>query len=309
MAGRISFTKLQRESGAAVALIELLSNITADGRIDSTELDLLREWLGENRDLGWKQFAFLEATIEKGLADGILTAEEEVEIYLSVEAVLPPADRALVTQRRKVAEAARKETRKRELWEAAEKKRVEAAEDQLRKNQLLPIFSLNFCVAGTRHDGRPEIIAAHAREYDRAYLRREPDNPKSPHAVAVITPNGMHIGYVPDWLAQQIVDFLAQGYPQKVHLGQIYEGTRGGPVVKVGGAIYRPGAPVTGAVTESETPQYIPSWKLSHRSGRSVDAKAPSFGSVEPQSAGGCLVTLAFGSLCLLFVAGLFFWR
>jgi hypothetical protein len=63
---RISFTKLQRGSGAAVALIDLIGNITADGRIDQAEADLLRAWVDENKDLGWKQFGFLEASIAKG---------------------------------------------------------------------------------------------------------------------------------------------------------------------------------------------------------------------------------------------------
>jgi|GEM_PF-1179557 len=256
MSGRISFTKLQRSSGAAVALIDLVGNITADGRIERAEVDLLRQWIEENRELGWKQFGFLEATITKALADGVLTSEEELEIYLAVEAVLPPADRACVVQRRKVADAARKEARKRELWEEAEKARAEAAKEQFERNKLLPAFPLDFMVAGTRYEARPAAIFAFARPYDRAYLIRDRENPKSRHAIAVRTWNGAHIGYVPDWLATEFSHLLDAGYRHKTTFGQIYEGGKYGITVSVGGGVYRPDTTVPDTVTEAEVPEY-----------------------------------------------------
>jgi hypothetical protein len=201
----------------------------------------------------------------------VLTAEEELEIYLAVEAVLPPADRACVTQRRKVADAARKEARKREIWEEAEKAKAEVAKQRAEEMKRAPVFDLDFHVAGTRYEDRPRMIEAYARENGIAYLIRDRNNPKSTHAVAVRTGNGAHIGYVPDWLAARFAHLLDAGYRNKVVFGQIYEGGKYGITVRVRGGIYSPDTTVEGTAAEKDVPLLIPATvsKVTETSGTS----------------------------------------
>lgn len=102
---RVSITKLQRRTTAAVDLIALCQTITDDGELADVEIAALQEWLRDNERVDLPAKDFLSQVVEKILADGHVTAEERDELYAAIEMVLPPDIRADVRGKRREAGA------------------------------------------------------------------------------------------------------------------------------------------------------------------------------------------------------------
>lgn len=98
---RLSITQTQLQDGIGAELFSLCQGITADGKLSKDEVVALGLWLRENRDAPLPGIAFLSETLNKIIADGQVTREEQRELLEAIEKVLPP-------DARKEAKSARK---------------------------------------------------------------------------------------------------------------------------------------------------------------------------------------------------------
>ncbi len=201
---RTSLTKKQLGTEVGLELLNICQSITADGRVADEEIHALRAWIDRNSAAELPAVGFLATTLERVLADGVITAEERLSVAKAVEAVLPPADRKFAGLLRRQVEHEDKAAAK--AAASAEKAAYKAEQAKLR-----PLFRSDFMVAGTRHDGRAEIIEDEVQAGERAFLLRESDNKHSRYATKVLTENGSCVGYVPEEFARDIGPLLDRG--------------------------------------------------------------------------------------------------
>lgn len=225
---RVSLTKLQRESAAGIELLSLLQSATNDGRLSAEEIGELRQWVEDYKDDPLPARDFLAALIDRILADGVVTADEQKELFKAIERVLPVDLRDDVRGKRVLVEKADKELNR-------------------------PLGSWNFMVAGVRHEGRPAIIGKYAAPGDQVFLARDPGNRYSRHAVAIRLSNGMQIGFVPESEAPDIAALLDSGSLQDAYLTKVLTGGRS-PIPVVQAKLYRADATEEGLARATEVP-------------------------------------------------------
>jgi hypothetical protein len=245
---RISITKRQRQTAAAVELIALCQTVTEDGSLTPEEIQSLKEWLVEHERIDLPASDYLRARVAKATADGKIAQDELRELYLVVEAVLPPDIRTLVRGRRRALEQKARE-------EARAARESERARSRL-EQKAAPLAEWDFMVAGTRYEGRASVIAHYARRGDRVYLARDRANAYSRNAVEVRLANGMQIGYVPETLAQEMAPLLDNGCLQEAHIKKILTAGRG-PIPVVVASVYAAESARDGLVREDEVPTKI----------------------------------------------------
>ena len=100
----------------------------------------MRSWLKTNKDSDLPGVEFLANTVEKVIADRVVTRDELKELYLAIEKVLPSDVRKEATQRRRAVEAARQKSdrakreaekqREREKREHEREKRTAAKQEK-----------------------------------------------------------------------------------------------------------------------------------------------------------------------------------
>lgn len=233
---RISLTKAQITSSVGAELLVLCQSITEDGSLSKVEILALRKWLKTNRSSDLPAINFLATTIERIIADGIVTKEESSELYKAIETILPP-------------EARREAKDQRKLVEAEEK-----AKDREKLQQSRPLQSLNFMVAGVHYEGRPDVIEEHVNAGDTVFLAREPQNIYSRNAIEIRLRNGMVIGYVPEDYAVNVAPLIDQGCPHTAFIIKILTGGRV-PIPIVQAYLYRTDTTVKNPVFTSDVPQ------------------------------------------------------
>jgi hypothetical protein len=204
MARRISITKLQRRTAAAVELIALCLTMTADGRLADDEIVAFKQWLTDSEHVDLPARDFLTRTVTKILSDGTVTDEERDELYAAVETALPPDVRADVRARRQARQGADQEHRRIERDAA----HVAAREARMRDT---PLETWDFMVAGSLYEGRPAVVEKYARIGDSVYLARDPANRFSASAIEIRLTNGMQIGFVPETDARDMAPELDSG--------------------------------------------------------------------------------------------------
>ena len=247
MARRISITKLQRRTGAAVELIALCQTITAGGRLADDEIVAFKRWLTDNERIDLQAKDFLALTVTKILTDGTVTDEERDDLHAAIEAALPPDVRADVRARRRARQGADREQRRIERNAA----RTAAREARLRDT---PLETWDFMVAGSLYEGRPEVIERYARIGDPVYLARDPTNRFSANAIEIRLPNGMQIGFVPETDARDMAPELDSGCPHRAYLKKILAGRRA-PIPVVVASLYHPeAAQFPGLVLQHQVP-------------------------------------------------------
>ena len=163
MTRRISITKLQRRTAAAVELIALCQTITADGRLTDDEIVALKQWLTDNQHLDLPAKDFLALKVAKILSDGKVSDEECDELYTAIETALPVDVRADVRARRGALGDLDREQRRSERQAA----RAAAREARLRDT---PLETWDFMVAGSLYEGRPAVIERYASVGDPVFL-------------------------------------------------------------------------------------------------------------------------------------------
>lgn len=232
MARRLSITKLQRRTAAAVDLIALCQTITADGRLADDETVALKQWLTDNQHVDLPAKDFLALKVAKILSDGKVSDEECDELYTMIETALPVDVRADVRARRGALRDVDREQRRSERQAA----RAVAREARLRDT---PLETWDFMVAGSLYEGRPAVIERYASVGDPVYLARDPANRFSANAIEIRLSNGMQIGFVPETHARDMAPELDSGCPHRAYLKKILAGRRA-PIPVVVASLYDP---------------------------------------------------------------------
>jgi hypothetical protein len=229
---RRSLTKAQLQTALGAELLSLCQTMTKDGRLSADEVADLRTWLAEREAEELPALVHLRSTLARVMEDGRITPDEYEELYREVEAVLPPeARREAVAARRAVTAGEREERR------AAK----EAERQEQRRNR--PIRSANFMVAGVRYEGRPAVIRREVSEGLDVRLTRDVDNQYSPNAIAVLTPQGSQIGFVPEEYAGQLAPLFDGGAKHQARVTKIL-GRGHVPIPIVQAYLYDPAATV-----------------------------------------------------------------
>lgn len=73
-------------------------------------------------------------------------------------------------------------------------------------------FESRFFVSGVRHRANIESTLLRLQPGDPLRLAQEPQNPGNPRAVLVSAMTGEHVGYVPDWLCDDVTRLLNDGW-------------------------------------------------------------------------------------------------
>ncbi len=247
MVRRISITKLQRRTAAAVELIALCQTITADGRLADDEIVAFKQWLTDNEHVDLPAKDFLALTVTKILSDGTVTDEERDDLYAAIETALPLDVRADVRARRRAGQDADREQRR------IERNAAHAAAREARMRDT-PLETWDFMVAGSLYEGRPAVIERYARVGDPVYLARDPANRFSANAIEIRLPNGMQIGFVPETDARDMAPELDSGCPHRAYLKKILAGRRA-PIPVVVASLYHPeAAQCPGLVLQHQVP-------------------------------------------------------
>jgi hypothetical protein len=80
------------------------------------------------------------------------------------------------------------------------------------------------------HDGSDrQVIAGECRQGEQLTLRREPDNPQDPNAVAVFRENGDQVGYLSASVAEQLAPLLDADAPITAEVSEVTSGTADRP--------------------------------------------------------------------------------
>ncbi|MEE1922883.1 HIRAN domain-containing protein [Pseudomonas sp. 148P] len=217
---RISLTKKQLQTEAGMELLSICESVTADGMIADEEIHAINLWLIRNPDTDFPAAHFLKEILSKSPSDQSATEEERAEIAKAIETVLPPTQRQLAVAARKNAAAEERLVTKRSAADAKK-----AAQD-LKKRQR-PLATADFMVAGTRHEGRGEIIDLFIRTGSRVTLRRDPGNKHSRFAIVVETTGGESIGHVPEEYAQTLAPLMDEGAVASASVKKILESNSG----------------------------------------------------------------------------------
>lgn len=254
---RVSLTKTQLESEIGAELLSLCQAVTADGSLSKEEVSSLREWLQEHKGEDLPAISHLIPVVERIVADGQVTPDERRELFITVETVLPADVRDIAKNARRTVE--QKEKDRLRIQRELEKQRQH--EDRERNS---PIEHWDFMVAGSRYEGRPDVIERYARVAAPAYLVRDPNNRYSRNAVEVRTTSGHQIGFVPEEDAADVAPLLDAGHPYLAQIKKILTGGRY-PIPVIIAEVYRKDASVPNLVQQQA---HVP--RASYRAARAL---------------------------------------
>jgi hypothetical protein len=187
---RVSLSKTEIQEGISAELFSICQGITSDGVISKDEIVALGLWLRDNRDADLRGIVFLSETLNRIVADGVVTEDERRELFEAIEKVLPPEARKIAKTARRAVEAKRKA-------DAVAVKKEQRKQELAAQERRQPEDEFDFMVAGVSYEGRHRLIERHLNVGDRVELLQEPNNRHDENAVAVILTNGKKIGYVP----------------------------------------------------------------------------------------------------------------
>lgn len=227
---RLSLTRSQLETPAALGLLQLLHSIIADGKLTDAEIATLFEWLRQHANADLPAIAYLTTVVQSVVADGKITPEERAWVQKAVETVLPLADREEAAVRRREGASA-------ERMEAAQA--TEAQREVQREEARLarPLRHFDVMVAGAYYENRQAAIAGIA-EGEQITLAREIGNPYSSNAILLLRQNGRNIGYVPEIDAVEMAPLIDVGAKHDADVKKILHG-HGGPIPVIWGVLYQ----------------------------------------------------------------------
>jgi hypothetical protein len=211
---RVFLTTPELESSAGTELLNLCLQVTQDGKLDLQEIITLRKWLRANQANGSvAAIAYLHDIMQRVTADAVIDREEQLELQLAIERVIPPAHRTPSIQARKRWEADRRERQR--LAKEREKAEVQRIreEERARANRIRHEFAKVAGVSFPNDDGseRQEIITR-CFAGEQLILQHDAYNEYSIFATKVLRLNGEQLGHAPEYLAQRIVERAEQGY-------------------------------------------------------------------------------------------------
>ncbi|MEQ1947293.1 MAG: HIRAN domain-containing protein, partial [Bryobacteraceae bacterium] len=263
------------DDGVAAELVQILEVMTADGRIDDSEIQELSDWL-ETNDSPSPALTFLRTTIELILEDGKISAAEREALHKAIERVLPSDLREQSKAVRTAIKALERETKR-----AVESERKQAERDE--RERVAVQARLNFMVMGVAYDGRAQLIEQHLQVDQHVTAIREIGNPFDANAILIRIPEGI-LGYVPREDAAQLAPLFDQGYRQIAYCTKILQGRRF-PIPVIQLVLHRPNSQ-TGQITPDPI-QYV----------RRTQAAS---GSAKQSAATGCLTAAVCLAVVLL---------
>ena len=229
-AGHVSSSGKQRANEAALELVEICNTMTADGRILDESIAELRDWARHYSDLELMNRPVVRRTINSIFQTGQISDAERSELYLNIEKLLP-----------------------RELQQALRGKRAPEPADRARG---LSLEAYDFVVSETHYEDRTTAIVRYATQGDDVLLMRDPENACSPNAIVLRLPSGFDVGFVPEFAARSLAQYLDAGYPYRAHIRRILPG-RVAPVLVVSTDVYPPDSSIEGLHRSSG------GWKMS----------------------------------------------
>lgn len=244
---RISLTKAQLQTETGLELLSICQSATADGRLEDPEIHALQAWIAANSNSDLPSIRHLSSTLDRVLADGVITPEERQSVAKAIEAILPLEERKLAAALRRQIEQEERQSKK-----AAEAQAKQEAREEKERNR--PLDFADFMVAGTRHENRCAIIQREVRAGSSVFLRREADNPHSKDAIAVVTTRGSTIGYVPAEWALDIAPLLDDGALHAAAVKKVLE-YESGPIPVIVARFYAKDATVRGVYSQDQSPQ------------------------------------------------------
>jgi hypothetical protein len=97
---RSSLTKRQLAEKGGAELLQILCAIGEDGKVTDDEIVDFKAWLNEHRHSDIPAISTLSETVDRILADCMVTEDERLELILAIERVLPVAERRMVRKAR-----------------------------------------------------------------------------------------------------------------------------------------------------------------------------------------------------------------
>jgi hypothetical protein len=219
-AGHVSTSGKQRATDAALELVEICNTMTHDGRILDESIAELRDWFRYYADLELVNRPVVRRTIDKIFQTGEISDEERSDLYLNIEKLLP-----------------------RELQQALRGKR--GAPEPADRARGLSLEAYDFVVSETHYEDRSTAIVRYASKGDDLLLMRDPENACSPNAIVLRLPSGFDVGFVPEYTARSLAQYLDAGYPYRARIRRILPG-RVAPVLVVSTDVYPPDTSVEG---------------------------------------------------------------
>lgn len=220
---RVSLSKADLESSVGMELMSMCQSVTADGSLDNREIAELAKWVERNQHSTIPAVGFLRPIVQEIIRDRKVTADERAELYKVIEKILPPELRIIAQMRKKEAVSRAKEA-------VSQAKATERAE----REANTPEENFDFMVAGTLHEGRPEVIRACVHPGMDVLIFREPSNPFSRNACQIHAGRGAMIGFVPEVDAEELAVLLDSGCKYQARVKKVIDGSKGPlPVVTI----------------------------------------------------------------------------
>jgi hypothetical protein len=217
---RVTLSKAHRGTPAGRELIELLTELSADGQVTREEMERLRAWLEVDRGVDFPACGFLYEVVETISRDGAITEEELDSLALAIERVLPPDVRLIATLKRKERRAVRRR-------ESATKRAADRAERIEARERAKPLHRGDFIIAGARRSAERREGCESLDVGDTVILEREPDNAHDDNAILVLTDDGTELGYVPRQDARQMAPLLDSGADVKATIKKLLQTDEG----------------------------------------------------------------------------------
>ena len=247
---QVTLTKAQRDTPAGRDLIEMLTELSADGQVTREEMERLRKWLEVDRGVDFNACEFLYGVVEPIASDGIITEEELDSLALAIERVLPKDVRVAAALKRKKIRTNRQAAR------AATRAAQRAAAVESRKRPK-PLDRTEFVIRGALRSAERRAGCESLNVGDTVTLDREPENTHDENAILVLAEDGRELGYVPREDARRMARLLDAGAEAEAKVRRLWETPDGGVVPIIASQLRHvdtPAAPVSRRLKSAADP-------------------------------------------------------
>lgn len=243
---RLSLSKSDATTDAGAELLAVCQESTLDGTLSKDEIARLIRWRQRHGDSDLPAARFMTTLIDRIIVDGRISKEEQSELQLAMESVLPLDLRRGAKAARAGVEGAKRAEAKASAEAEREQKRNAKAAERSDRELRAPVEQFDFKLVGVREGSRQKAIARFGQVGAKVQLVRDPSNRHGGgKAVMVLGADGSEMGFVPQEEAEELAPMLDQGLHYMAEIGEMYGYTAAVPIVRV--ALYKPEAGVTGA--------------------------------------------------------------
>lgn len=232
---RVYLKDAELKTPVGTALLELCLRVSADGKLDITEIREIRKWLRENAV--HRQMAavgYLSDIMERIAADGVIDRDELLELHLAIERVIPKAHRELGQRARKAQErlSLSRDVPGRFGEAPSEGPRVQTL-GKSNDPALYSVFKIRGVSFPNDDGSERQAIIRRCRLGEYLLTRRDRDNGFSRNAIGVFREGGDQLGNVPEYVARDFAPLMDSGMESTAILLNITGGTRDKPTCGV----------------------------------------------------------------------------